>query len=1781
MFSTMSTFDDRQVIFELGLREGTMSLSSIPGFIHDNHNILNNENFPSRGYSTSSQQLPTAKSSTSLIGNTYTPHPGNHHGGTTKGTTTKGHSNNDSAPSTPVPNSASRGNNDPSNANKSGGKNAKHNHKGSNAANPSGTGAYVEQIAIAITAEKCVSQILFDRILDSKSNRKRLDIKQLVEPWLDFVQQHIKESEFKKQNQPPKWGDNYHEYRDRINPNDRDYLNSEIPPRCIDLVANLDHFRFRSWLSEKCVCIYTLERITSHVNIPNNSYYTASIEAGKKKHKLDFIVYKAPQPSRRMAKNIDQYIPHNPHVASINSQTFPSVLLKIITKKESDTSPVRNPSGRDGLYEKYSSFEIGSVADEDELFEKSEKVTVVATIALSNMKANVSEKMFGTLVRVYSRLSNETATVVKVYEEISTSVSKIRNNFMGNYKHSPEHTVLTKPFSGGYFPQTTIQIRLAFEGLDANIKLTDTPHVKAVARSGPLNLQIVYTPEYLPVRTDKIAIELNSADCLSLEVWGDIDYEQSYNNEENKIEDEDIFEEVIRRMESGDTDTDSHSSWDRDQDGDGIGMDENDDNEEDEVEEAVSPTMRRKHTNTSTLTSTHHSNKEKSSSKHDKGKLQQTVSGTRIVINDNQLYQGNKSHSSKRGGKKNKSARKRKGSKKNKPKIVESSLSSPDPDRPPEPRPILPLHARSNIQIVAFVQRVRNQWHISQDVQMKETQIQLTPSVVNVLQTLMYKYQEEFKTTVTTNVIQEIDGIKRMVLSRMPTMQNISSTNAVGSSSQNQPDHDQGAYGDMSTIPDDQDTEFAIESHMSYTNTVTKASVVSVTSSQMKHNDKIVGGDATSNNNNNASGMIYNKHDQLSVPALSPNAAAHFGQFPGQSPGPNSVPLHSNMSNHSQERDKRDKKSAKRVHYQQHSAMDATEATDLTHIHLTSMVVVKNFLLVAVLGPNNMDRPLLSTSINNPNTKDINVSEQCQFISIYCQEAQSGIKSNDLYSDAKMIKLTMDIRASNVIAALDEKINLNDLYRIERYEHVENLFSNRWRFIEFNARSEFKHTFKRSIWHQMNRANSQDTAKYFVKSNIVVADVKSIIQPNILQLIMNITENYPNRSEHFQFEPKFGIDAGYHPGPRVTELIGDKTSNSLDANMLHTNKKQSPHWDLDINFEWRGGKLELETPNKNQSKPSPNTVLSLPYIKLFSSLLISAEQIESDTFLLINFDKISLDMHFLRFVGATIECVNIATERHDYTHLPQNDNNDDVSTSHRVSNHTLCVSIANLNTTLSCQPIYDKLECVFNVNDPISICWCHTSLDQDNNNGSHDGSPTAYTDILTIAIPKVSMKILQRKHLMTHIRFDLDIQRSQGHNLRSDGLPIITTLISLEKVVVHTSALGIITTNLFLQCIQKQLSRVRSSSFKPSHSDPHSPNQDNHQQRKKSANYVLFSIRDKIRFVCDLTELPLINTHMKASLDQFTFQYQDDGRLDNSLDRLIRGRLTFRGVIEFSDRNRSASPYNKSMGSRNRNHPSQQPHGSQHSASSMLGTIMNLASMSNQTEPGSSWKRKHGALMKKLEPLQGSFRMNDVMTISFLHHYNEDQRQQYRKSYANPFESVKCGINRLQIKIPQTNILLKTLTLRRIIEINTTSAMHIEIEDSPKIVDNDGDQEDNGFMVHILLELEEGIVLRLAPHSIPYILSGYYTITEFMKREQSDIAAHLTPNGINNNGDKSQNITSGHGNNDGLDTMNSNTNQSQTMISKSALNNLSLSESVFVCIISTSFIIIRNLDIIN
>lgn len=118
--------------------------------------------------------------------------------------------------------------------------------------------------------------------------------------------------------------------------------------------------------------------------------------------------------------------------------------------------------------------------------------------------------------------------------------------------------------------------------------------------------------------------------------------------------------------------------------------------------------------------------------------------------------------------------------------------------------------------------------------------------------------------------------------------------------------------------------------------------------------------------------------------------------------------------------------------------------------------------------------------------------------------------------------------------------------------------------------------------------------------------VKACIQPNILQLISGIEETFPVNSE-WKNEVRW-----------MSDINGDRPSGSLEAVL---DQKLSPNWDFDMNFEWRGGKLELSTAKsahmKNNRNRVSSTIISLPYIKLFSSIKLNQEQLASDTFILV------------------------------------------------------------------------------------------------------------------------------------------------------------------------------------------------------------------------------------------------------------------------------------------------------------------------------------------------------------------------------------------------------------------------------------------------------------------------------------------------------------------------------------------------------------------------------------
>ena len=107
-----------------------------------------------------------------------------------------------------------------------------------------------------------------------------------MEPWLKLVKGHTKRDEMDSaMDSMPHKETFYMTSQDSVVMNRQ----HDAPRKCINLVANLDHFKFRSWLSEKCVCIYTLEAITSRIYVPKRSHHRVSIMAGKKMHKLDCV----------------------------------------------------------------------------------------------------------------------------------------------------------------------------------------------------------------------------------------------------------------------------------------------------------------------------------------------------------------------------------------------------------------------------------------------------------------------------------------------------------------------------------------------------------------------------------------------------------------------------------------------------------------------------------------------------------------------------------------------------------------------------------------------------------------------------------------------------------------------------------------------------------------------------------------------------------------------------------------------------------------------------------------------------------------------------------------------------------------------------------------------------------------------------------------------------------------------------------------------------------------------------------------------------------------------------------------------------------------------------------------------------------------------------------------------------------------------------------------------------------------------------------------------------
>ena len=106
--------------------------------------------------------------------------------------------------------------------------------------------------------------------------------------------------------------------------------------------------------------------------------------------------------------------------------------------------------------------------------------------------------------------------------------------------------------------------------------------------------------------------------------------------------------------------------------------------------------------------------------------------------------------------------------------------------------------------------------------------------------------------------------------------------------------------------------------------------------------------------------------------------------------------------------------------------------------------------------------------------------------------------------------------------------------------------------------------------------------------------------------------------------------------------------------------------------------------------------------------------------------------------------------------------------------------------------------------------------------------------------------------------------------------------------------------------------------------------------------------------------------------------------------------------------------------------------------------------------------------------------------------------------------------NRLELNIAGSNLLLKTISLKRIIELTTHSAIFIF--------------KDNNFSVCITVEFEEEIALRIAPHSLPYGIAVYYGSMGAMTTQHKEFALQVgkgiptIANGHKNNNNNSNNI---------------------------------------------------------
>ncbi|ETO28831.1 hypothetical protein RFI_08297 [Reticulomyxa filosa] len=269
----------------------------------------------------------------------------------------------------------------------------------------------VNRIGVVIEIQECIGNMMFDRLLDVKSmggtnearvwNQRGLDIKHLVNSWLDIVEKETDESKDPLL-QAVGTGMGYTELIGGKSPVAWYSLETNV-----EITGRLNLLKLRPWLSDRSAAQSAIRR---------------GVRSGEKEHCLDFVLFKVP-PHKRRAK--DEFYVRNLN-ASTTTQKFPFICARVTTHQQFPTfagdNNRRKRVSRD--LDEFTSFDVGSVVDEDELHAP-EKHLVTATVGLSRMSATMTEKMFGSIVRLFDRIQREANNLLKIYQYFGTAAGLV------------------------------------------------------------------------------------------------------------------------------------------------------------------------------------------------------------------------------------------------------------------------------------------------------------------------------------------------------------------------------------------------------------------------------------------------------------------------------------------------------------------------------------------------------------------------------------------------------------------------------------------------------------------------------------------------------------------------------------------------------------------------------------------------------------------------------------------------------------------------------------------------------------------------------------------------------------------------------------------------------------------------------------------------------------------------------------------------------------------------------------------------------------------------------------------------------------------------------------------------------------------------------------------------------------------------------------------------------------------------------------------------------------